>query len=167
MKKRHTLTPDQELKRAARKAAQKELFARLAKMDAIERANLAAQMPVVTCEGRTLSVANMCLIALQLPHATVVGGFRQWIAAGRCVKKGEHGLSIRVPGGVRKESDAPAEPGESVFFIAGTVFDVSQTCELEDKDTAEEANDWIAPQNAQHFREPNEEQTADLFSLTA
>lgn len=104
-------------------------------MNAVDRANLAAQMPVVTCDGHALSVANMCLIAMQSPAATVVGGFRQWMKHGRCVKRGEHGLVIRVPAGRKQaapESEAATDTnGESVFFVAGTVFDVSQTAEME------------------------------------
>lgn len=136
--KTKTLTPEQQAARDARKAKQKALFERLSKMNAVDRANLAAQMPVVTCDGHTLSVANMCLIALQSPAATVVGGFRQWMKHGRAVRKGEHGLTIRVPAGARKEAaeaSGDATEGESVFFVAGTVFDVSQTevmeCERE------------------------------------
>lgn len=132
--KNRILTPAEQAKRDARKAAQKELFAKLAKMNAVERAKLAATMPIVTADGHALSVANMCLIAFQGgASATVVGGFRQWLRHGRCVRKGEHGLTIRVPCGRRKADEQPdqaEESGESVYFVAGTVFDVSQTEEI-------------------------------------
>lgn len=131
------LTAEQETKRVERLARQKELFARLAKMNAVDRAKLASQMPVVTCNGRMLSTANMCLVAMQFPVATVVGGFRQWLSKGRCVRKGEHGMVIRVPAGKRAANGADEQGAAatedavaSVYFIAGTVFDVSQTEEL-------------------------------------
>lgn len=102
------------------------------------RAELAAQLPgLVTVEGRALSFKNTCLVAVQKPDATMVGGFRQWLKAGRCVAKGSVGLMIWVPTG-KRDSEAPAaadketggEDGERPGFIMGTVFDVSQTVEL-------------------------------------
>lgn len=41
-----------------------------------QRATLAASCPVMTIEGRYLSGFNQCMLALQMPAATVVGGFR-------------------------------------------------------------------------------------------
>lgn len=108
----------------------RSLASRIGAMSADERAAMAAKLPtVVTIEGRALSVFNTCLVASQNPSVTVVGGFRQWIAAGRAVRKGEHGLALWVPIG-KKDADGEAsddKPG----FILGTVFDVSQTQEIE------------------------------------
>ena len=103
-----------------------------------ERAELVTKVgAVVTCEGRALSPFNSCLVLTQLPTASVVGGFRQWLDKGRCVRKGEHGLMIWIPTGKAEkgEADAPPPEGEGIDdsaprragFIAGTVFDVSQT----------------------------------------
>lgn len=141
------LTPEQKAKADERQAQKRALFERLAKMPAEDRAALAMRMPIVTVEGHPLSAANCCLVALQCPSATLVGGFRQWIANGRCVKKGERGMVIRVPGGKKGEPaaaggnpDAAAEEsseGGSVFFITGSVFDISQTAELADGAEAE------------------------------
>ncbi len=129
-----TLTPEQKQKAEARRARFRELCKKLAGMSDVERAELAAKAgAVLTCEGHPLSGRNTFLLYLQRPGVSMVGGFRQWLKAGRCVKKGESGLSILVPCG-RKESAAVEETGEgggSVYFIAGTVFDVSQTQELE------------------------------------
>lgn len=140
------LTPEQKAKADERQAQKRALFERLAKMPAEDRAALAMRMPIVTVEGHPLSPANCCLIALQMPLATLVGGFRQWIANGRCVKKGERGMVIRVPGGKKGEpAGGTAEPDAeqsseagSVFFITGTVFDISQTAELSDEGQPED-----------------------------
>lgn len=102
-------------------------------MTPAQRAELAASMPaVVTIEGRALSPFNSCLVILQSQgRATIVGGFRQWIKSGRCVRKGQHGFSIWVPCGARKaeatDTEASTDGDTRTGFIAGTVFDVAQT----------------------------------------
>ena len=100
-----------------------------------QRAAMAARLPgIVTVEGRALSPFNCCLLAMQAPSVTMVGGFRQWINAGRAVRKGEHGMSIWVP---KMPKDDPNRQGDEsssadeVHFLLGTVFDVSQTDEIE------------------------------------
>lgn len=72
---------------------------------------------------------------------TVVAGFRQWIKAGRCVCKGEHGLTIWVPVGGKKAvrieeqgSNESETQEDGVSFVLGTVFDISQTRELTEAD---------------------------------
>ena len=104
-------------------------------MSAEQRTALAACLPgIATVEGRALSVFNACLIASQNPQSTIVGGFRQWIKAGRAVRKGEHGMCIWVP--LRQGADSDAEESgvngdeTSMRFILGTVFDVTQTQEI-------------------------------------
>lgn len=74
-----------------------------------------------------LSPFNSCLVIRQNPGATIVGGFKQWLKAGRVVKKGEKGIGIWVPT-VRKskvEGEAPR-----TGFVIGYVFDIEQTEEL-------------------------------------
>lgn len=110
-----------------RKALFADLSRKIAAMSEEQRNTLAATMPVVTVAGHALSVRNACMIAMQIPSATIVGGFRQWFAAGRCVKKGEHGFSILVP--ASKKDPETGEAGK-LFFVSGTVFDVSQTTEI-------------------------------------
>ncbi len=88
--------------------------------------------------GGEFSLCNQMLLALQLPQATLVAGFRQWLKAGRCVRKGEHGASIWVPIGGRKVIDETGTlttdtGGDKPGFIAGSVFDIGQTDELSDK----------------------------------
>lgn len=142
MKKRKELTPEQIAARDARRAKFRELARRVSKMTNDERAALIARLPaIVTIEGRALSPVNSILIGFQLPAATIVGGFRQWIAHGRAVKKGEHGAMIWVPTGAKGEAGEGTPAGETpgdgeggegggCRFITATVFDVTQTAEI-------------------------------------
>lgn len=136
-----TLTPEQEQARTDRRNRFKAIVKQVAGMSDADRSALAASMPVLsTVEGRALTLHNSCLIALQCPAATIVGGFRQWLKAGRVVRKGEHGISIWAPT-MRKSKDT-MEPLNTVDgtdttgekkrlnFLMVTVFDISQTAEL-------------------------------------
>lgn len=115
----------------------RHLAKQIAGMSEEQKAQWLARVPVLTMEGRPISGKNHMLVAMQCETATMVGGFRQWLAAGRAVRKGETALYIFAPGGRGKaEASAPssAEPGaaaegaaESVRFIMVPVFDVSQT----------------------------------------
>lgn len=134
---RKQLTEAQKQKTAERRARFRELVKQVAAMSDAERAALAERAPIVTVEGRILSGHNKSLIMFQRPDATIVGGFRQWIAAGRAVRKGESGLMIWFPRKAVKANEpepapksADAEPDE-VRFSIGYVFDVSQTEEIE------------------------------------
>ena len=126
------ITEAQRRKAQARKEAFRGLCSRLAKMSKDERARWQAEAGlVVTIEGRALSPRNTVLLYFQRQDVSMVGGFRQWIKAGRAVRKGEHGLSILVPaGGGTKQNDDGGEEEAQVYFIGGTVFDISQTEEL-------------------------------------
>ncbi len=108
----------------------KALCEKLAAMTPEERDAIAARMLcLVNTRGHRLSPLNSCMIAEQMPSATMVGGFRQWLEMGRVVKKGEHGMMIRVPMQKKKDANAPKKPGEQdqMWFAIGNVFDVSQT----------------------------------------
>jgi len=134
---RRELTPEQREKSDARRAQFKALAQQIATMTETERAALAAKMAaVVTIEGRVLSVHNACLLACQRPDATMVGGFNQWRANGRMVRKGEHGLMIWAPiqrgergqiASDRLPTDALKDSDARPNFIMVTVFDVAQT----------------------------------------
>ncbi len=132
-----TLSPALKSKSDERKARFRTLAKQIADMTDAQRAELAAKVVgLANIEGRSLSLYNSCFIASQCPTATIVGGFRQWLNAGRCVRKGETGLMIWVPifkksdnGQDAGTSDAKAKPDDTRFLI-GTVFDVSQTDEL-------------------------------------
>lgn len=140
---RFKATAEDKAKAKARRDKLRAMVREIAALSAEERAALAARMVgVATVDGRVLSVKNQCLLALQCPGATIVGGFQQWRAHGRTVKRGEHGAMIWVPT-FRKRSDS-ADPGdgsaavgEDVGFIIGTVFDVGQTEPMEE--SAEES----------------------------
>jgi hypothetical protein len=121
---RKPLTEAQLAASAERKARLRAICQKIADMPEAERAALAARTNPITVEGRTLSLHNACMIAMQNPAATVLGGFHQWKTAGRQVKKGEHGIGIWVPRFEGKEAESA---GEVAGFLFGTVFDVSQT----------------------------------------
>lgn len=121
---RKNLTPEQIEKRDARRAKFAELAQKIGAMTDEQRTQIAAQMPVVTVEGRVLSAHNCCMVWMQNETATVVAGFQQWIKAGRCVRKGEHGLMIWAP---RMSKSEETGEEERSGFVMITVFDVSQT----------------------------------------
>ena len=134
------LTPEQIAARDAKRERFKVIVKKIAAMPEAERAQLIMQAgAVVTCEGRALSLTNTMLAVLQFPGVSIVGGFRQWLKAGRCVRKGEHGLSIWIPLGMKRDGsqeligqleEAAGDAGGSAKFGTATVFDVSQTCEF-------------------------------------
>lgn len=129
---KRTVTPEQQ--QAARERREKfyKLAKSIADMTEEQRLALSAKLPVIaTVEGRALSLHNQILIASQCPTATLVGGFRQWIAAGRAVKKGEHGFMIWIPRIPKQDDSGLIAEGGDVRFLIGTVFDVSQTVEIE------------------------------------
>ena len=126
------LTPEQLQKKEERRARFKLLVQKVAAMSDQEREALSQQLlGLRTVEGHALSGQNCGLIWLQLPTATLLGGFRQWLDHGRCVRKGEHGLMIWIPAWKKGDEAAAnaAEPDEK-YFVMGTVFDVSQTVSL-------------------------------------
>jgi len=107
-----------------------------------QRTAMAARMPTVcNPDGRFLTVRNTLLLMEQCGRLdlTMVAGFRQWIDAGRCVRKGEHSIGcIMVPmsvkdkgpsGEVRKDENGEDKSLLRFRFVA--VFDVSQTDPLE------------------------------------
>lgn len=127
--KRKTLSPEQSAARDARRARFQALVKNLAAMPEAERAGLAVQCgAVLNVEGRALSTTNTILCFLQRPGVSVVAGFRQWLKAGRCVRKGEHGLTIWIPLGAK--ANEAGESGEGRRFGTASVFDVMQTDEL-------------------------------------
>jgi hypothetical protein len=137
------LTPEQTAARDARKAKFRALWRQVAAMPELERVQISNRLGVHTADGHALSLCNQILVGLQLPAASVVGGFRQWLAHGRAVAKGEHGAMIWVPTGGR-HNDVPLDGGTSnsaivdcqpegpadTRFLIGTVFDISQTQEV-------------------------------------
>jgi hypothetical protein len=132
------LTEEQKAKAAARKAAFRELWKKVAAAPELERIQLANRLGLRTCEGHELSLCNTMLVALQCPTASVLGGFRQWLKMGRAVRKGEHGAMIWVPTSKKTAAAdtgaAQPENGEATDetrFIIGTLFDIAQTDEVQ------------------------------------
>ena len=107
-----------------------ELAGRMTRMSDAERIAVAERLPVVlTVEGHPLSVRNSILLHWQSTAApTLVGGFKQWIGAGRCVCKGEKALYILHPCARKAEGDG--DDKADLWFREAAVFDITQTCEL-------------------------------------
>jgi hypothetical protein len=130
MRRKRKLTPEQAERARARRERFKAYYKQVKALSEGERERLASRVQVHSIEGRSLSVHNQCLLALQSPGCTIVGGFRQWLKAGRVVQKGESGLMIWIPR-FRNKGDTPAgqapEDTGVEGFIVGTVFDIGQT----------------------------------------
>ena len=110
---RRAPTAEQKAKAAERRDRFRALVKAVAEMSDAERAALVDRCgSVVTIEGHPLSFFNTCLVLSQNPGASVVGGFAQWIKAGRAVRKGERGLGIWVPVAKGKGDDAPTAASE-------------------------------------------------------
>jgi antirestriction protein ArdC len=74
------------------------------------------------------SFGNCALIALQMPAATQVAGFKAWQGLRRQVRKGERSIRILAPMVVKEHDTQCAETGEIfTLFRAVPVFDISQT----------------------------------------
>jgi len=95
-----------------------------------KREQLAAQMHVTTCEGRTLSPFNQVFLMFQCSQPlTIVGGFKQWSKAGRIVKEGQHAAGYIYVPMLSKKDEAQAVV-EDLRFLTVPVFDISQTQEI-------------------------------------
>ena len=74
---------------------------------------------------------NCVLIAVQMPEASFVAGFRRWLELGRHVRKGEKGIGILAPLAYRRNQDADNTDEQVETVIRGFrvvhVFDVTQT----------------------------------------
>jgi hypothetical protein len=129
MKTKQALTPEQEEKRDARRAHFRALVEHLKKMPDTERAKFSGK-PLRNPEGHVLSAANTVLANLQRPGCRVVAGWKQWKKYNRSVMKGERGITVWVPTNAPKDDQDP-EPDE-IRFSTTTVFDISQTTEIQE-----------------------------------
>lgn len=148
MRRKKDLTPEQQAARDERRAKIKDLCAKLRALSPEARAKIAGDRPVITVDGRGLSVHNNCFAVMQSPAATIVGGFNQWKKAGRFVRAGEHGFSIWAPTDKGGESEAELQPPadgapatDRRRFILVTVFDVAQTEAADPAPESEAANE--------------------------
>ncbi len=122
-----------------KKELMKNLLSLLKSLDENQRQQLAEQFPLINPEGHLFSPANVCLIVFQNENnisLTVLAGFKQWINKGRVVKKGEHGFTIFYPsqksknGNSQNADDENATIADNLRYFTTTVFDISQTEEL-------------------------------------
>lgn len=128
--KKH-LTEEQKAALDAKRKRIKELIRQIADMPEDQRIELAKRIPVANVDGHVLSLNNQCLLALQNPNVTIVGGFKQWLGKGRVVNKGEHGMAIWFPSKPSKEENESEGSEKEIRFLLATVFDVSQTSALQ------------------------------------
>lgn len=114
----------------------RQLLRAISAMSEAERAEMADRMPrVMNPQGHFLTVHNTLLLCQQAQRSdlTVVAGFRQWIKAGRVVRKGQKSLGyIAVPIQVRqRDRNGDTTDARELRFRFVPVFDVSQTEALE------------------------------------
>jgi hypothetical protein len=112
------------------KDRRKEAVRRMAELTEAEREVLTGGEVRRINGGEPYSVRNQMLILMQLPTATVCGGFWDWQKVGRSVRKGESALAISGPplqprrGTDEVEEDDDRHGG---FCPAVATFDISQT----------------------------------------
>ena len=124
MKKK--LTQKQKEKRDQRRSDFRKIIKTVADMTVEQRQEIVGKIGLIpTVTGGALSPFNSCIVLYQNKNASMVGGFRQWKAAGRYIRKGEHGVGIWIPA-AKPESD-------DIRFFMGTVFDISQTEEINEE----------------------------------
>lgn len=156
-KTRREATPAQKEAAQARRDSLKLLAAKVKAMTPEQRVLIASKFGIVTAEGRPLSVWNSCFLITQNAHVSIVGGFNQWKAIGRVVKKGSKALAIWIPTGNTAAAEESPEitegEEERKRFILGNVFDIADTETLTEfaarKDAAEEQEG--APSNVIAF----------------
>ena len=75
-----------------------------------------------------LSLNNQLLVALAMPDATFVAGFRAWINLGYCVRKGEKAIRIIAPMPIKRHDTGTSHTDDEtrVLFKGVPVFDRSQ-----------------------------------------
>jgi len=129
----------------AKREQRRELMNLVNAMTPEQRQELVQQRGAISsCTGSALSIYNTCLILHQNPEASVVGGFNQWKAMGRVVRKGEKALCIWVP--TQRKGEAEDGSEDRTGFVGGNVFDISQTDELD-----ENGNAIIHPENCLEY----------------
>ena len=111
-----------------------ELRAYLKSLTEDQRKEIADNLGYHNIEGHIFSGRNQVLLSFQTMGDNSVqgtfGGFKQWIKAGRFVRKGEHGHLIMFPSSQKIEKEN-GEADELKRFYFASVFDISQTDELQ------------------------------------
>ena len=134
MRTRTVPTEEQKAAAAENRARLAELATRIKAMSEAERFVLAANVNVRMLTGHPLSLRNTLMVAMQNPGATVLGGFQQWLGAGRAVIKGEKAIGILAPKTTGKSAESETSPDQDaapdrMFFVTVNVFDIAQTQE--------------------------------------
>ena len=113
---------------------------KLANLTDQEQKAIIERQIVLSVQGKAISEKNTILLYVQSDligsAPSVIGGYRQWQAQGRQVKKGEHALSIWAPAKAKKDPNKQpdeislkdVEDKQSFFLVP--VFDISQTEEV-------------------------------------
>jgi predicted P-loop ATPase/GTPase len=118
----------------------KKMVTNIRSMTDGQRQDVIANRSVITVEGHKLSAVNTCMVLLQCPIASVVGGFRQWTTKGRVVRKGEKAMSIWVPVHVTS-ADEEGDEESTIGFRLANVFDIGQTELLPEQDVDPKENE--------------------------
>jgi antirestriction protein ArdC len=136
-KRSHKRKPPTETERAERRERERRLMA-----EAIERLRSSEgwqRWLKVRRHFHCYSLHNQFLIAMQMPDASRVAGFKAWMKLGYVVQKGETGIYIWAPCPPSKRRiaewrEAGADPDERprTFFRLVKVFDRSQVRALPD-----------------------------------
>jgi hypothetical protein len=109
-------------------------------LDGNAKEAIAQSMPIQNPEGRFLSEQNSAFLAFQSKiNFTTVGGFKQWMKHGRCVKKGQHGNFIFIPAMKKTKQEDGTSQEELDKFLVARVFDITQTFEIKEHPSKEEA----------------------------
>jgi len=127
-------------KTAADIAARRQQIADLkARLEQYEAELSEAEIAVITARFDGYSMRNALLIAMQMPTATDVDGYKAWQKRGRQVRKGEQGILIFAPAGqtepVTDDEGNVVEEGRMRYRVA-YVFDISQTDEIAERKAA-------------------------------
>ena len=130
MSKAKTKTKQQQAKSQERKERLEAIRKCLLALSPGERDQMITQHGLVqSIDGHFMSAKNTCLLYLQANGTmpTIVGGYQQWLRAGRQVSKGAHGFTIWFPIGNHIKLDDDDIVTEATHFGTATVFDVTQT----------------------------------------
>jgi hypothetical protein len=126
-----TAKRDRKAECAEKRERLQQLVNQFSAMTEDERTAAVAGGLISNVEGHTLSLRNTYLLLGQRPTVSLVGGFRQWLAKGRCVRKGERALLIAIPCTVKADADSEGAEESRTYFKTASVFDVSQTDPIE------------------------------------
>jgi hypothetical protein len=119
--------------------ARRKLFRDFSKMSEEQKKEIMDKVVLLTtCEGHALTLNNTLFVHEQIKQSgleltpTIIGGFHQWTAQNRVVKKGSKALYILVPCGSGVNKDKTDDEKGEIYFIERPVFDISSTITFEE-----------------------------------